>query len=110
MHRQALEEKLGRAIRPGLCALHHCDTPPCYEPEHLYEGTMADNMRDKMRRGRGRGQFVGFLSPEQRTEVCRRYAAGGISQRALGVEYGVSGFVIGYAVASASKAAQEARC
>lgn len=33
---------------------HHCDNPPCSRPKHLYDGTHAENMRDKSERGRGR--------------------------------------------------------
>lgn len=32
--------------------LHRCDNPPCCNPNHLYEGTPADNNRDTMMRGR----------------------------------------------------------
>ena len=41
--------------QPGELACHHCDTPPCVNPEHLYRGTPQSNMDDKMRRGRWRG-------------------------------------------------------
>jgi len=34
------------------CVLHHCDNPPCVNPDHLYAGTRADNARDKSQRGR----------------------------------------------------------
>lgn len=38
-----------------ISILHHCDNPRCVRIEHLYEGTHADNMKDKKRRGRGLG-------------------------------------------------------
>ena len=40
--------------------LHHCDTPACYELEHLWLGTHAENMADmkaKGRAGRNGNQF-----------------------------------------------------
>jgi hypothetical protein len=51
-HRLSLERKLGRALTPGMLACHHCDTPRCVEPSHIYEGTNADNSRDRVVRGR----------------------------------------------------------
>lgn len=35
--------------------LHHCDTPPCINPAHLYSGTQQDNMTDRLKRGRWKG-------------------------------------------------------
>lgn len=34
------------------CALHHCDTPHCVNPYHIYEGTYQDNMNDQIERNR----------------------------------------------------------
>jgi hypothetical protein len=39
-------------IPQGLNVLHTCDTPLCIEPTHLFLGSHADNVADKMRKGR----------------------------------------------------------
>jgi hypothetical protein len=42
-----------RALKPGECVLHHCDTPACCNPSHLFVGSKADNTRDMASKGRG---------------------------------------------------------
>lgn len=35
-----------------VCVLHECDNPRCCNPEHLKVGTMSQNMKDCVARGR----------------------------------------------------------
>lgn len=34
--------------------LHKCDVSSCFNPEHLYEGTQQDNIKDSVSKGRHR--------------------------------------------------------
>lgn len=52
-HRLSYEFAYGE-VPPNMWVLHHCDTPPCVRPEHLFLGTAADNVRDMMAKGRGK--------------------------------------------------------
>lgn len=82
-HALALRLSLGRSLGPGMFALHKCHNPPCINPEHLYEGTQADNVRDAWDRGTLTGAVLSpFTSasrkyhPEVYEEIVRRARAG----------------------------------
>jgi hypothetical protein len=49
--REVLSKKLGRPVKDGYDACHTCDNGRCINPEHIYEGTRSQNLRDAHRRG-----------------------------------------------------------
>lgn len=51
-HRTMLALKLGRPVAKGMDTCHTCDTRACINPDHLYEGSRAQNMADCSARNR----------------------------------------------------------
>lgn len=88
-HRAAWELTKG-PIPAGLYVCHHCDNPPCVNPEHLFLGTPKENERDKMAKGRdARGTANATLTVAQVHEV-RAAAAAGEADRVIAARYGVT--------------------
>ena len=86
-------------IPDGMQVLHHCDNPSCVNPDHLFLGTVTDNMQDMKRKGRGKSPQRGTkhhfakLNPEKAFEI-RWKAASGVSLNDLRKQYGVTKFAI----------------
>ncbi len=78
---------------PGFLALHKDDNKANDQLSNLYWGTTKDNAKDAIRNG---GQIRGTqchrckLTPGQVLEIRDRFARGGITQQALGDEFGVN--------------------
>lgn len=90
-HRLAWTVTFG-SIPDGLKVCHHCDTPLCVRPDHLFLGTQFHNVRDMVRKGRARFATASTaprrnLTDEQVREIHRR--RGLVSTRAMAREYGV---------------------
>lgn len=57
---------------------HHCDTPPCVNPAHLFLGTYADNAADRDAKGHKPGTYgernpLAKLSNDEVREMRRRH-------------------------------------
>lgn len=65
-------------IPEGLLVCHHCDTPECVNPSHLFVDTIADNNRDRQMKGRYIGEWNGRakLTHDQVREIRSRIAGG----------------------------------
>lgn len=78
----------------GICVLHRCDNPPCVRPDHLFLGDAADNMADKMAKGRHRAGMLGKRSHRARfsddeVRAIRREYANGATYYAISKRYSV---------------------
>lgn len=76
----------------GMLVCHTCDKPACWNPDHLFLGTHADNMDDMVRKGRqhrphGAGHPRAKLTE---ADVVTIRSAVGITNRRLAELYGVS--------------------
>ncbi len=78
-------EAIHGPIIGDLDVLHHCDTPACVRPDHLYLGTQADNNRDRTVRERGRSR----LNSAQ-VRLIRSAHAEGWTLTALAAQFGVA--------------------
>lgn len=84
-------ETLNQPLLPGQCVLHRCDNPKCINPEHLFVGTQADNMKDMASKGRGGApRGAKHLSAKLTEEQAKYVLASSANSSALAKELGVT--------------------
>lgn len=91
-HRLSYEWAHGVTLPIGIVVCHHCDNPQCVRPEHLFVGTTADNVRDKVAKNRhdhGERHAMAKMTEAQAVESIRRYYAGGVTQAEIGQQLGI---------------------
>lgn len=79
-------------ITAGLVVRHRCDNPSCNNPQHLEIGTLSDNSRDMVRRGRA---YLSKLGPDKVSEIRCMYSTGEYTQCELAEMYGVTRVTVG---------------
>ena len=79
--RASYEAHIG-PIPDGLKVLHTCDRPICINPDHLYPGTDAENVFDKVIRGRAARILTAAAIPKIRRDQRL--------QRVIAEEHGIS--------------------
>lgn len=93
VHRVAAFLWLGFDLHSKRKVLHKCDNPKCFNPKHLFIGTIADNNRDMTRKGRVFHPFGTINSHAKLDEsdvfLIRRSEQLGTPRRMLAAVFGV---------------------
>lgn len=101
-HRYSWQLAHGQAPGPYFVC-HHCDNPPCVNPEHLFLGDHAANAEDMVAKGRAKngGGLAGADNPnakltnDQVIELLRLYREEDLTQLAIAERLGVSRTEVG---------------
>jgi HNH endonuclease len=101
-HRVAWEKHHGQTVPDGLMVMHHCDNPPCVNPDHLFTGTAADNTADMMAKGRHRigVRLHGEDNPAAKitqdgVREIRALRSQGLSLRKIAAQFGIVNAQVG---------------
>lgn len=84
-------------IPKGQQVCHSCDNPACCNPDHLWLGTIGDNMRDRTAKGRtakGSKNAASKLTEAQIVEIKAKL--GKVTGRELAKQYKVTETLISY--------------
>lgn len=85
---------------PEPCCCHRCDNPACVNPAHLFEGTHAENMRDREQKGRGvsgkGSQNPRALLDEKSVAAIKTLLSARVSQASIARQFGVTAGTIAH--------------
>jgi hypothetical protein len=92
-HRASYESAYG-AIPDGAIVCHKCDEPLCINPGHFFIGSPADNVADRVSKGRttklaGQGHHLSKVGDDDVRQI-RKLLADGHMQREVAKMYGIS--------------------
>lgn len=93
-HRYAFYLYHGKFPDNNCC--HTCDNPSCVNPNHLFDATQKDNVKDMIIKGRGlRGSRVGTskLTEEDVADI-KKCLSKGVPQSKIAFMYGVGQTII----------------
>ncbi len=92
-HRFAYKMFVGQ-IPDGQIICHHCDNPPCCNPNHLFLGTDLINNHDMMSKGRNvvlRGVNNGFAKlNDNLVREIKQCLLDGMKQRDIAIQFRIS--------------------
>jgi len=95
-HRVSWELHKGK-IPYGLFVLHKCDTKSCVNPDHLFLGTLSDNMLDAISKGRRHASRGASNESSKLTNEDIRYIRNSLDlQKHLAKKFKVSQPTISY--------------
>lgn len=93
-HRLAYCESNGLNLEDidGKVVRHACDNPGCVNPVHLSLGNQGENMDDKVRRGRAKGQPGGEAHAQAKLTwvIVDEIRQSNLSKKALAEKFGCS--------------------
>jgi hypothetical protein len=91
-------------IPENLFVCHHCDSPACVNPDHLFLGTAKDNTQDMIKKGRNTQHFINRagsnngrakLTDANVREIRKLYASKLFTHRELAKLFNISKTTIG---------------
>jgi hypothetical protein len=89
-HRVAYRLASRAEIPEDTVVRHKCDNGLCCNPAHLELGTMLDNARDKVERGRSHNGGRGKLTVDQAVEILHMRFDLGLNNSQIARNYGIT--------------------